>query len=316
MRNLLKPAAVAAIGLSLFAIPVQAAVISANSAVVYELPGSGSTTVYGPTGPGVSAAGYTNVNGSAAQGYGQAAYGALHASATAIAAGSAGGTTQMRGQGGAYWLDQVTISGPTLTGQAFARGSFSLSGVLSSVSDLPPGGAMGNSTAVARVQVNGTNVFRANGQFVSQNGSTTINNLAVEGELNGAFYELDPGLSLNGLYTFDIPFTFGTSFQLFTTLDTFTQAVASFEGDLASAYSNFGSSAYWGGISNVHLADGTILTGYSIGSDSGFNWGNAFLTETPPPPPNGDPTAVPEPMTLGLLGAGLGGMAWLRRRRA
>ena len=103
MRNFLKPAAIAALNLSLFAIPGQAAVISADSAVVYELPGEARTVTSGPSGPGPSTASYTSPTGSAASsGFGHADYGALHASAAAIInAGSAGGTTEVRGQSGA-----------------------------------------------------------------------------------------------------------------------------------------------------------------------------------------------------------------------
>ncbi len=308
MRNFLKPAAIAALNLSLFAIPGQAAVISADSAVLFELPGESRTVISGPSGPGLSAASYTSPTGSAASsGFGHADYGALHASAAAIInAGSAGGTTEVRGQSGALWLDQVTISSATLTGAAFARVSFSLMGSLSSVSDLPPGGAMANASAIALVRVNGASVFRAKGQLVSENGVITLNELAVEGQLNGAFFELDPGSSLSGSYTFDIPFTFGTSFQLFGTLNTLTQTVAS-TGRSASAHSNFGSSAYWGGISAVHLADGTILNGYDIGSDSGTDWGDAYISNL---------STVPAPAAIWLLGSGLGGMTWLRRRKA
>jgi hypothetical protein len=299
--------------LSIFSNPAQAALISANSAVVYdEGLFSGSVTINGvPANSGGSSAstiGYNSsvVPGLAASGHAEALFGALHATAFSAAAntGAAQTTTQTRGQGGALWIDQLTISSPTLTGSAFARATFSLSGGLSSLSDPLGAGAVGNSTVAAAVQINGGTVFSTTGQLVSRNGSITTNELRRSQSLNGV---LDGGIvsSLAGDFIFDIPFVFGTSFQMFATLDVFTQALAAIAGDDASAASNFGSSGLWGGISGVHLADGTELTGYSISSDSGFDWSKAFSS---------GPVAVPVPPTLWLLGSGLLALIGLGRR--
>jgi hypothetical protein len=288
----------------IFVNPAQAALIGTDSAVVYdEGVFSGSTTILGvPANSGGSSAstvGYNSsiVPGLAASGHGEALFGALHATAFAAAAhaGAAQTTTQARGQGGAFWLDQLTISSSTLTGSAFARATFSLSGGLSSLSE--PGGAVGNSTVAAAVQINGGTVFSTTGQVVSQNGSIVTNDLRRGQSLNGVL-QIDPVSSLAGDFVFDIPFVFGTSFQMFATLTAFTQALAATAGVEASAASNFGSSALWGGISDVHLADGTVLAGYSISSDSGFDYSSAFSSEP-------GPVAVPVPSTLWLLGSGL-----------
>lgn len=298
-----------------FSNPAQAALISANSAVVYdEGVFSGSTTITGvPTNSGgssVSTIGYnsSSVPGLAASGHAEALFGALHATAFSAAAntGAALQTTQTRGQGGALWLDQLTISSPTLTGSAFARATFSLSGGLSSLSDPLGVGATGNSTVAARIQINGGTVFSTTGQLVSRNGSIITNDLNRGQSLNGVI-ETEPVSGLAGDFIFDIPFVFGTSFQMFATLDVFTQALAGIAGDEASAASNFGSSALWGGISSVHLADGTVLTGYSVGSDSGFDYNNAFSSGPVVVP-------VPVPPTLWLLGSGLLALIGLGRR--
>jgi hypothetical protein len=292
--------------------PAQAAAIFANSAVVYDEGVSGSTTINGvlannPAGSSVSTIGYNSsiVPGLATSGHAEAKFGALHATASSAAA-STGATTQVRGQGGASWIDQLTISSPTLTGSAFARATFSLSGGLSSLSDAS--GALGNSTVAAVVQINGGTVFSTSGQIVSRNGSIETNDLRRGGSLNGVL-EIDPVSSLTGDFIFDIPFVFGTSFQMFATLNAFTQAIAFAAGADASAASNFGSSGLWGGISGVHLADGTELTGYSIGSDSGFDWTKAFSSG-----PVVDPVPVPVPPTLWLLGSGLLALIGLGRR--
>jgi hypothetical protein len=298
----------------IFASPVQAASLIANSAVVYdEGLFSGNTTLNGVpvnnAGSSSSTIGYNSsaVPGLATSGHAEALFGALHATAFSGAAngGAAQTTTQVRGQGSASWLDQLTISSPTLTGSAFARATFSLSGGLNSLSGAA---SVGNSTVAAVIRINGGTVFSTTGQIVSSNGSITTNDLSRGLSLNGVF-EIDPVSSLAGDFIFDIPFVFGTSFQMLASLDAFTQALAAFGGDDASAASNFGSSGLWGGISSVHLADGTELTGYSVISDSGFDYNNAFSSE-----PDVDPVPVPVPPTLWLLGSGLLALIGLRRR--
>jgi hypothetical protein len=67
-------------------------------------------------------------------------------------------------------------------------------------------------------------------------------------------------------------FTFGQQFQIFANLSAEAQALAASPNAAASGASTFDSSGHWGGISNVHLADGTLLNGYTLNSQSGFNW--------------------------------------------
>jgi hypothetical protein len=300
----------------IFANQAQAASTIANSAVIYdEGLFSGSVTINGvpAINGGPSTAGYNSgvVPGLATSGYGEAEFGALHASAFSGAAntGAAVTTTQVRGQGSAVWIDQVTISSPTLTGLAFARARFSLSGSLNSLSDPLGIGALGNSTVGASIQINGGTVFSTTGQLVSRNGSIITNDINRGQSLNGVL-EIDPVSSLTGDFIFDIPFVFGTSFQMFASLNAATQAIASLAGDEASAASSFGSSGLWGGISDIHLADGTVLTGFSVGSESGFDYSNAFSSGPVVVP-------VPVPPTLWLLGSGLLALiGWGRRAKA
>lgn len=290
-----------------FANPVQAALI-ANSAVVYDEGNSnGSVTIIGTTGS-TSAAGYnsTIVPGLATSGSATAAYGALHASAFSGAAnGGFGRTSQTRAQGGAFWSDQLTFSSATLTGPAFARAIFSLSGGLNSLSDP---GATGNSTIAARIRAGGNTVFDTSGQLVSQSGSIVINDLRRGQSVNGVI-DTDPVNGLTGRFLFDIPFEFNVAFQMTGELNAFTQALSGVAGRVASAHSNFGSSGLWGGISEIHLADGTELSGYSLSSTSGFDWANAFPSAASPV------STVPVPGTLWLLGAGLLGLIGMGRHR-
>jgi hypothetical protein len=281
--------------------PAQAATVSASSAVLYDEGWSGLTPIYGTVGSNLSTVSYTSNIGLSAGAYGDASYGALHASASSVAAGD---HTQTRAQGDAYWVDVLTISSPSLTGTAFARASFFLTGGLASYSDPLSAGAVGNSTVAATVSINGGTVFSTTGQLVSRNGAIITDDKRLGLAVNGV-YDTNPSSSLTGVFSFDIPFTFGTSFQMFADLTAFTQAMASAPGDLASAYSNFGSSGYWGGISDVHLADGTVLSGYSLASDSGFDWNNAYPAAAP----------VPVPAALWLFGSGLLGLFGVARRK-
>lgn len=291
-----------------FASPVQAALV-ASSAVVYDEGFfNGSVTINGPTvnGGGTSTVGYNSavVPGLATSGYATAAYGALHASAfSGVANPGIGATSQTRGLGSAFWSDQLTFSSTTLSGLAFARASFSLSGGLNSLSDP---GAVGNSTIAAMIRAGGNTVFSTTGQLVSQNGAITINDLRRGQAANGVF-NIDPVSVLTGRFSFDIPFVFGNPFQLSGSLDAFTQAMSGVAGSVASAHSDFGSSGLWEGISEVHLANGTILSGYSLSSASGFDWTNAFSS--------GPVSTVPAPATLWLVVGGLLGLIGVGRRR-
>jgi hypothetical protein len=198
----------------------------------------------------------------------------------------------------------LTFSGATLSVSAYARVAMSLSGGLFSVSGTDDVGSAANSTISAAVVVNGTTVFSTTGHLVSRNGAVETNDLVRGQAVNGVFQAARVN-GLTGTFLFDIPFVFGTPFQLRASLDAFTTAQTTSAGDLASSSSNFGSTAYWGGISDVHLADGTVLTGYSVRSDSKIDWSQAV-----------SPTPVPEPATAASMLAGLAIISvFVRRRR-
>lgn len=291
-----------------FASPVQATLI-ASSAVVYdEGLFNAPVTINGVTanGGGSSAVGYNSavVPGLAASGYASASYGALHATAfSGVANPGLGVTSQTRALGSAVWSDRLTFSSSTLSGTAFARAVFSLSGALDSLSQP---GSVGNSTIASRIQVDGNTVFVTTGQVVSQSGAITVNDVRRGQGINGVM-NIESATDLTGVFWFDIPFTFGVDFQLAGTLDAFTQSLSGVAGSMASAHSNFGSSGLWKGISAVHLADGTVLTDYSLASTSGFDWTKAF--------PSGPVSTVPVPATPWLFGAGLLCLIALGRRR-
>jgi hypothetical protein len=237
----------------------------------------------------------------AASGYGEAAYGALHASAVAVAAN---GDAQARGQGSSLWIDNVTLSS-SFIGTATGRGTFDLSGALSSRVGPTSTGGVANSGVAVNVSLNGVTVFNVNAQLVSRNGVIEINTVDVSG-VNVSF---TPGV-LSGAYSFDMPFTLGTSFQLFASMNSIGQAISSSGVDDTEAVSNFASTGTWGGISDVHLANGTLVSGFGVRSDSGFDWSHAYGAAVPPV------TAVPEPGTYALMLAGLAVLGRVARRQA
>ena len=201
--------------LMLFVSPVHAALLFGNAGVLYdEGDGSGDHQINVATGA-TSAAGYnsTIVPGLAVAAYGDAQYGALHASSFAgtIGMGPAGPRTRTSSAGSASWLDAITFAGNGLTGPAYAHVVFSITGGLSSLSDLSIIGSQANATVGMSIQVDGNRVFFATGQAFSR---------------NGVFEILTPSSDYNGTFQFDIPFTFGQPFQVFATLSAQTQALA------------------------------------------------------------------------------------------
>jgi hypothetical protein len=300
----------------LFAVasPVQAALI-ASSAVTYDEGNSAGTfQINGTTqiNGGTSVIGYnsTIVPGLATSASATSLYGALHASAFSGAANANLGqsTTQVRAQGDAFSSDFVTFTSSTLTGSAFAHAIFSLSGILNSLSDP---GTTANSTIAARITAHGNTVFSTSGQLLSQSGQITINDMTRAQSVNGVANS-EPVSGLTGSFAFDIPFVFNVGFVMTADLVAATQALSGIPGKVSGAHSDFGSTGLWGGISDVHLANGTILSGYGLTSASGFDWLNAFPTAPGPIDPG---TTVPLPATLWLLVASLPAVIATRRGR-
>ena len=275
---------------------VAQAALFANSTAAYAEPHTDSlTTVSGPAGS-VSAVSTVSPLGIAgAQGYGEAAYGALHSSALAVV----GGDGRARAGGSAASTDNVTLSSSFIGRAAIAHASFTISGGLSSRVGPTSTAAFANSTLGATVTAGGISVFRLGAQLLTRQTGIDIDTVTWSGSAV-AF----PTAGIAGSYAFDIPFTIGTPFVLFISLNSEAQAFGVSGVDDAGAFSNFGSTGYWGGISGVQLADGTVVSDFSVRSDSGFDWIHA--------------AAVPEPGTYALMLVGLAvmGHAARRRRRA
>lgn len=273
------------------------ATLSASSSAGYAEPHIESLTFFqGATGPVSSVGAVGPLGVAAASGNAAASYGALHSAATAVV----GGDGQARGGAGSLWIDSVTLSSAS-TGAATGRATFNLSGALSSRVDGMSTAAYASSTVAAVVMVGAVQVFSVNAQLLHRNPSNSaydIDTINVSG-LNVAFV---PG-SLAGSYSFDMPIVLGTPFQLYASLNTEARAFGSSGVDNTQANSDFGSTGYWGGISAVQLADGTVVSDFSAQSTSGFDWAHAYSAP------------VPEPGTWAFMLAGIAFLGQAARRR-
>jgi hypothetical protein len=107
-----------------------------------------------------------------------------------------------------------------------------------------------------------------------------------------------------GLFTFDIPFTWGTPFSVQPNFNGSAQALGTSGFVNTSASYDLASSIFWGGFSNVRV-DGLVVGTYDFTSDSGFDWNSSSI-------PQG---AVPEPSSLALVAVGLTAVLATRCRR-
>jgi len=112
-----------------------------------------------------------------------------------------------------------------------------------------------------------------------------------------------PDLVVNEDILFTMPFTFGTTFSMglygvaVGTNGAFGAGVVN-----STATSDFGNTITWEGISTVTVGGAPVS--YAMTSLSGIDWTVAAEADT-----------IPEPTTLAVLAAGLGGLGALRRRR-
>ena len=77
------------------------------------------------------------------------------------------------------------------------------------------------------------------------------------------------------IFNVDIPFQFGTDFELSMSLLTAASARLTDTGlqnGFVDSSSDFGSTAIWGGISDIRDSSGNIITDFTLQSGSGTNW--------------------------------------------
>jgi hypothetical protein len=110
--------------------------------------------------------------------------------------------------------------------------------------------------------------------------------------------------STYGLFTFDIPFTWGTPLSVQPNFNGSAQALGTSSFVNTSASYDLANSIFWGGFSNVR-AGGLVVSTYDFTSDSGFDWRSSSIPQS----------AVPEPSSLALLAVGLTAVLATRCRR-
>jgi hypothetical protein len=235
--------------------------------------------------------------GSAAASLNASDYGELRMSGAATMKGAG----QADGRSIINVTDTLTLSSAGVTGAGLMTVTLLIDGALASAN---------NATSNVSSRFQYTLSTREGGVSTPR-----LNNFARYDDLGASISQQCQRLGLSttsqagdcfGTFSFDIPFTFGTEFDLLIQFQgnasANTNAVLTHIGEASYDLAN---SVYWGGISNVR-ANGQTLTSFDLQSDSGYDWRMSSI-------PNGG--TAPEPGTLALLGLGLASLAATRRRK-
>lgn len=134
------------------------------------------------------------------------------------------------------------------------------------------------------------------------------------GAYTGIFYDGTTDTRLSGgltspvvaqMFTFETQVRPGSRNVLELTLKSDVSLNVSHEDTAGDGGSLFTQSLYWGGISTVTRADGSLVD-YTLASQSGTDWSRSFVPSS----------VVPEPSAAWLAVAGLAALGGLGRRRA
>lgn len=197
----------------------------------------------------------------------------------------------------AGWLDTLTISNPSLTGQA-GQMTFGVS---------TDGSLDASNNAAA-------------GWTLSMQATSILNNQSVKASLacylGPCFDKNDaPATQVNvaAIQLFTVDFTFGTPFEMLlrSLISAGLRSTGGFFPDnltASTAIADFDNTIFWDGIYGV--TQGGVAVDFQISALSGTDWTQSFDPNTVQPA-----AGVPEPITLSLLGAGFAGLGWARRRQ-
>jgi len=183
------------------------------------------------------------------------------------------------------WVDDLTFSGPGLTGAGVATVLFDVSGSLSAASNSPtPGSGAGADWNLYFQSGTIIQSFVGSGALNAAGGVPTI----ITGDLNG------------GVYSVDFDFFYDVPIQIKVALN--VSADANHSG---SASGEFGNTLEWGGITELRDNTGALVDSYNLVSGSGVDWRQAVSA----------PAVVPLPAGIWLLFSGLFSLAPALRRR-
>ena len=243
-----------------------------------------------------------NNSGTASAGVGVVKVGASNDSAPGVpfagAAAYGGWNDQMTiggGTGSGYWVIGVTLSGELDASAPRGRSTIGVA-------------AYENHNLI---QMYGTtNGFAYNNIFLPLNGGNVNggirnNVIGSSWDFQGVFYGADESLtkySINRTVYFALPFIYGTPFEF----GIYIGGVAGQGSSTAAGSASFDltHTLTWAGDSYVVDGSNNPNPNFTLASQSGFDYSQAF--DTP----------VPEPATAGSLVLALGAMAWLKRREA
>jgi len=280
---------------ALFASGVNAAILGAHvkggtpGGMPFDFTQSTSTAPSaGVTGSSVGTLGAGEVLASALA---EAQVGVLRVQSMTSGRAGASASGQFAAEGGASWVDSLTLDAAGRTGQLgtlsaaisvggtltvdFSGRAYSLAGVGASI-DLFPG-----------VGFNG-------GRTIISNGST------IDYGYQAPFRRQN-NPSDEFILSFTVPFMYGRPIGLTAVLNTNAFSRLNSPDGESLASSVYSSTLYWQGISSVLDKDGNSVTDFTAVSSGGYDLSKAFV--------------VPVPPALGLLAGALGTLAYASDRR-
>jgi hypothetical protein len=142
--------------------------------------------------------------------------------------------------------------------------------------------------------------------------ATTSNTITLSfaGAVTG--FGLDAQTSLAGAYGFTIQAFSGSETGTHTLLGTATNSVST---SLGRATDAFGAAPFAGITSTAGDISYVVITATGANTGLGFAIDTSLIYHFANNQTSSSGTQTPEPGTLGLLGAGLAGLGWVRRRR-
>jgi hypothetical protein len=197
----------------------------------------------------------------------------------------------------AGFKETLTINNAALTGQAgIAQFNIHVTG------NLDAAGFAGRTLFALNAYKNNTELDIYNGlnAYINKGNSTPISTDRQRFQWELATYGTPPTDSdiIDDTVTIAVPFTYGTSFTLaiYGVGHAGMRSSSGVPGS-SSATLDFSHTAGWGGVENIYLSNGQLVSSYQITSASGLNYQFAI---------------IPEPASLSLLA--LTGLMFIRRR--